>query len=231
MMRALRFLVLAALGLAAAGCGGGLGSIASGITGGSVPIGPTRVAGEAALATQPAQPVVGAQVVVTDATATEQRAVTDSSGQFALASAAPGPATLRVSAKGVRPLELPLNIPSSGVARVALALIPSDVTPGEVQSFTVDHQGIEAQVGEVVRIHSMRQFGPGHDPGSGPGQGPPPDLTPSWVVEGGVGIIRHGGPGDALFEATQVGTGRIIITLGDRQITIPVTVTPIPSGG
>lgn len=218
MRQAQRFLALAAVLLAAAGCGD-TGLTGASITGGSVPIGPTRVAGEAALATSPDEPVVGAEVSVTDSSGTTRTATTDTAGEFSVAGAAAGPAAVHVSAPGMRPLDLNVNIPPNGTAQLALALVPSDVQEPDVQSLTADHQGIQAKVGDIVRIRATQKFG------LGPGGMPSQEMSPSWVVEGGVGEIRHGGPGDALFVATQAGTGRILITSGARQIIIPVTVT------
>ncbi|MBI3947283.1 MAG: carboxypeptidase regulatory-like domain-containing protein [Armatimonadetes bacterium] len=199
----------AVLSVLASGCG------SNSITGGSLPPGPNRLAGTAAKATAPDQPVAGAQVVVTDASGAERRATTDASGQFTIAEAAAGPAQVQVTAAGMHTLSLGVELPQAGMVTVALAMVPSDVTV-DVQSLVPNPPSIQARIGDRVHVSATPMVGPMHTT----------SVTPSWVVEGGVGGITHSGMGMAVFQAARTGAGRIVISLGSQQAVVPIEVSP-----
>jgi hypothetical protein len=214
--RARRPLVLVALlGLIAAllgGCGGGA---ISSLTGGGVPAGRAALEGTVADALDPGQPVADATVSVTvqpDAggSAYTETTRTDSAGAFSFAGLPEGEATVQVTPPAAmpgRPLLAQVRVRGGYTASLAASIEPLGVVPA-VASLTVSPESIDAVVGVPVEISATALLTNGRP------------IRPTWVVEGGIGRIGHGGH----FLPLGVGSGQIRVRAGDQEKIIPVVV-------
>lgn len=177
-------LILAAL----VGCG-------SSLTGGSVPLGTGTVTGTVSRATAPEETVADVPLTLVASNGQTFTTLSLADGTFLFQAVPSGSARLSVNPQphqGFRRMQLVLNIGAEQRTEVWVALVPEDA-PITVTRLTIQPSQVSLRVGEEQLFRATLQ-----------GQNIE-GLTPTWIVEGGIGHISPQG----MFLAERPGKGRI----------------------
>ncbi len=203
-------LLLLAMGVVAAvGCGG------AGITGGSVPIGTSRVRGIVTRADNLSQPVSGAQVRLSIAPFASDR-TSDAQGAFDFGRVTEGFFRCAITPPEGSGLSLDWSwdytVPRDTDMFMIAAVLPSgfDLQRVERVSLTPDSPAI--RVGETVRFQATA-FDQNDQPIA---------AAPSLLLQNETGTLRP----DGTFIATRTGRSRLFARIGDRSVGVNIEVLP-----
>jgi len=162
--------------------------------------------------------VSGATVSIRASDGRTVETTSQNDGSFELKDVATGPATITVRppAQGhkLKPVTLDIEVGEDGQGEpsVVAALEPAD-QPIEVGRIEISPQEVAARPGSIVDFIVTIYDGQGQ-PLSG--------ITPSWVVDKGLGRIDRLGR----FRALRVGRGKVRVFAGDKHAEANLTVNP-----
>jgi hypothetical protein len=196
---------------AIAGCGGGGLSL----TGGSVPIGTSKLRGVVVRADDINQPVPGAALTLSvgDKQSTD---VSDQAGSFDFGSIVGGQYSCAIeppSGSGLRDAWVwYFSLPDDTPAQMVAALWPAGFDPNTVKRVSITPDQYTLRVGETIRFV----------PTAYDSDDQPLSIRPSLLLEGDLGTLAVGGQ----FTAAKVGQGEIIAWLNGRFAVAQVKVIP-----
>lgn len=197
------------MAVTAVGCGG------LGITGGSVPIGTSRVRGIVARADNLSQPVVGAQVRLSGAAFASDR-TTDAQGAFDFGRVAEGSFRCAITppeGSGLRPdWSWDYTVPHDTDMFMIAVLLPSGLDPQSVKRISLTPDSPTVRVGETVRFRATA-----YDQND-----QPIATTPSLLLQNETGTLSP----DGTFVATRTGRSRLFARIGDRSVGVYIEVLP-----
>jgi hypothetical protein len=211
MARVVALLLLLFLpGLAMPGCGGG----PLALTGGSIPIGVSRLQGVAVRADDIGRPISGASVVLSRGNQSGNT-FTDSEGRFTFERIAGGNYLCTIfppEGSGVQPWSFNIQFPEGARAQLLARMLPSGADPASIQGVRIVPEGYSLNVGESVRF-SAQAFNLANDV---------LNIRGSLLLVGDVGHFDA----DGTLVATMPGEAMLVGWAGDHVKTVEVRVVP-----
>lgn len=200
------------------GCGGSLS-----LTGGSVPIGTSRLKGIVVRADNVLQPVADATLALTLLTDKSQRATpnaskitTDLQGRFDFGPITGGRFSCAIQPLSLTGLDLNWNwffeLPEGTSAQMIAALWPDWFDPHTVRRVTLAPDVLRLRVGDTVRLIATAYD---EDDRAIP-------LGVSLMVEGDIGTLQIGG----LFHAEKAGRGKVRAWMPNYEVSAEIQVDP-----
>jgi hypothetical protein len=204
-------LPLAAALVVIIGCGGGLG-----LTGGSVPIGTSRLAGIAVRGDSLTTPVPNVKVTLQTGSSVATKG-TDSSGHFEFSRIAGGGYECTMDSPAGTGLKTgwswAFDLPEGSAAQLVAALLPASTDSNSVKETDILPAGATMHVGDTVRFVSS-SYGEGHSSIA---------IAPSLLLSGNIGDLSA----DGTIHATTVGQAKLLSWVNGNDVKV-VQINVVP---